>query len=177
MSTALLIIDVQHALCTGKYECFDIQRIIETINGLSARVREAGVPVILVQHEEKVDLLQHGSEGWQLAQGLHTSPQDLYVRKTTRDSFYRTNLGALLQEHNIDRLIMCGLQTDYCVNATSRQAHERGFDVVLVSDAHSTVDNDSMTAADIIAEHNEDLARLTGPVARVDVIPASQVKL
>lgn len=91
MTAALLIIDVQRALCSGEYECFDIERVIENINGLSARARNAGSLVIFIQHEEG-DLLKHGCEGWQLAEGLETSSQDRHVRKTTTDSFYQTNL-------------------------------------------------------------------------------------
>ncbi|MET0845691.1 MAG: cysteine hydrolase family protein [Pseudomonas sp.] len=177
MTTALLIIDVQQALCTGEYECFEIKRVIENINSLSAKARKAGIPVILIQHEEKGDLLQHGSEGWQLAESLKTSPEDLRVRKTTRDSFYKTHLQAQLQDFASDRLIICGLQTDYCVNATVRQALKLGYDVVLAADAHSTVDNGNLAAEDIIAEHNADLAHLTGPVARIDVIPASEIRV
>lgn len=176
MSTALLIIDVQRALCTGEYECFDIQRVIDTINDLSTKARAADIPVILIQHEEEGDL-HYGGEGWQLADGLKTSPQDLRLRKTTRDSFYQTHLHEQLQELDADRLIICGLQTDYCVNATVREALSRGYDVVLVADAHSTVDNGPMSAEDIIAEHNKDLAHLTGSVARIDVMPSSEIKV
>ncbi|PKH26049.1 cysteine hydrolase [Pseudomonas prosekii] len=177
MTTALLIIDVQHALCTGEYQCFDIERVIDNINNLSAKARDAGIPVVLIQHEEKGDLLQHGSEGWQLAQTLNTSEHDLRVRKTTRDSFYQTHLQALLQDQGTDRLIICGLQTDYCVNATVRQALNLSYDVVLAADAHSTVDNGNLAAEDIIAEHNADLARLTGPVARIDVLPSAEIRV
>ncbi|MHC8318918.1 cysteine hydrolase family protein [Pseudomonas sp. LB3P31] len=176
MTTALLIIDVQQALCAGEYECFDIQRVISTINSLSGKAREASIPVVLIQHEEPGDLLQHGCEGWQLAKGLDTSPQDLRVRKTTGDSFYQTPLKKLLDKHDVDRLIICGLQTDYCVNATVRQAHALGYDVVLAADSHSTVDNGNLTAEDIIAEHNQTLAHLTGPVGRIDVVTADKIK-
>lgn len=175
MTTALLIIDVQRALCSGEYECFDIKRVIENINGLSAKARAAGIPVILVQHED--DLLKHGSESWQLDYSLETSPQDLRLRKTNRDSFYQTNLQQLLQKQSTDRLIICGLQTDYCVNATVRQALKLGYDVVLAGDAHSTVDNGNMAADDIIAEHNKDLAHMTGSVARIDVIPTREIRV
>lgn len=177
MSTALLIIDVQHALCAGEYECFDIENVIQNINHLSATARKNGVPVILIQHESPEDVLKHGSEGWQLAQSLETSPQDQRVRKTTRDSFYQTNLGKLLPKEDFERLIICGLQTDYCVNATVRQALTLGYDVVLAGDAHSTVDNGSLSAEEIIAEHNADLAHLTGPVARIDVLPTANIRV
>lgn len=176
MTTALLVIDVQRALCSGEYECFDIKRVIKNINGLSAKARDAGIPVIFIQHEEG-DLLKHGSEGWQLAEGLETSAQDLRVRKTTPDSFYQTNLRQLLQEPEIDRLIVCGLQTDYCVDATVRKALSLSYDVVLAGDAHSTVDNGNMAADDIIAEHNKDLAHLTSAVSRIDVMPTQEIRI
>ena len=175
MTTALLIVDVQQALCSGEYECFEIKRVIKTINELSARARVAGVPVVLIQHEETGSPLAHNAVGWQLAEGLQTSPKDHRVRKTTGDSFYQTNLQKLLPKEDFERLVICGLQTDYCVNATVRQALKLGYDVVLASDAHSTVDNGNLTAEDIITEHNKDLAHLTGSVARIDVVPAKAI--
>jgi len=176
MTTALLIIDVQQALCAGEYECFEIARVMDTINSLSARARKAGVPVVLIQHEETEGPFVHDAGGWQLAEGLATSPQDWRVRKTTGDSFYQTNLQKLLPKEDFERLVICGLQTDYCVNATVRQALKLGYDVVLAADAHSTVDNGNLAAEDIIAEHNKDLAHLTGSVARIDVKPAADIR-
>lgn len=179
MNTALLIIDVQHALCSGEEDCFQSQRVIQTINDLSARARARSLPVILVQHEELEGQgpLIHGSAAWQLADGLVVQPQDLRVRKTTRDAFYRTDLLPLLQARGIDRVVACGMQTDYCVNATVRQAHVLGFDVVLAADAHTTVDNGSVSAEQIIADHNRQLARLSSAVARFDVTAAGNIRL
>ncbi|MBV4488475.1 cysteine hydrolase [Pseudomonas sp. SWRI153] len=175
MTTALLIIDVQQALCAGEYQCFEIDRVIATINDLSRRARAARVPVVLIQHEEKDGAFVHGADGWQLAEGLETSPQDLRVSKTTGDSFYQTELGKLLPGEDFERLVVCGLQTDYCVNATVRSAHQKGYDVVVAQDAHSTVDNGTMSAEDIIAEHNKDFAALTSSVARTDIKPAAAI--
>ena len=176
MTTALLIIDVQQALCTGDYECFEIKRVIDNINRLSARAREAGVPVVLIQHEEPNGPFAHGAPDWQLAEALVTGPNDKRVRKTTPDSFYQTSLLKWVPVQDVERLVICGLQTDYCVNATVRQALQLGYDVVLAGDAHSTVDNGPFSAEDIIAEHNKDLAHLTGSVARIDVKPAADIR-
>ena len=52
MTTALLIIDVQQALCTGPDACFDIERVLRNIRAVTAKARAAGAPVIFVQHEE-----------------------------------------------------------------------------------------------------------------------------
>lgn len=177
MNTALLIIDVQNALCSGEEECFDSQRIIRTINDLAAKTRALGLTVILIQHEELEGSLTYGSAAWQLADDLLTAADDLRVRKTTPDAFYQTDLQPLLQARGIDRLVICGLQTDYCVNATVRQAHALGYDVILAADAHSTVDNGSMAAEQIIANHNNRLGRLSSAVSRIDVVPAAEIRL
>jgi len=177
MATALLIIDVQQALCAGEYECFEINRVIENINHMSIRARIAGVPVVFIQHEEADGPLIHNTAGWQLAEALENAPEDIRLRKTTPDSFYQTHLKDLLPREDYERLIICGLQTDYCVNATVRQALKLGYDVVLAADAHSTVDNGNLSAEDIIAEHNKDLAHLTGSVARIDVMPAGEIRI
>ena len=96
MSTALLIIDVQSDLCTGDNACFDIDNVLQRINGMSRAARAAGVPVVLVQHED--DDLQYGSAGSQLETRLLTDSADLTVRKTTPDSFLRTGLAELLHQ-------------------------------------------------------------------------------
>ena len=96
MTTALLIIDVQHGLCTGRWAAFDIEQVIARINTLSDRARAAQLPVVLVQHEEDEGPLVHGSEGWQLDARLTLAPGDLRVRKRTPNSFHGTTLHAQL---------------------------------------------------------------------------------
>jgi nicotinamidase-related amidase len=173
MNAALLVIDVQQALCTGEEAAFDIERVIGRINALVAEARSTGVPVIFIQHEEDGGLLQFNTDAWQLAKGLAVQPGDLRVRKTAPDSFNNTGLQQLLQERGVGRLVICGLQTDCCVNATVRGAAALGYQVVLAADAHSTVDNG--TAAQVIADHNKTLATDLG--ASVAVTPASQVRI
>lgn len=177
MNTALLIIDVQKGLCAGEEACFDSQGLIRTINELSARARAVGLPVILIQHEELDGPLTYGAAAWQLADGLVTGADDLRVRKTRPDAFYQTDLLTLLQARLVDRVVICGLQTDYCIDATVRQAHALGYEVVLAADAHSTMDNGSMAAEQIIADHNNRLGRLSSAVSRIDVVPAAEVRL
>lgn len=160
MKTALLIIDVQQALCTGDQAAFDIAAVVARINALSSRARSAGLPVVLIQHHEAVGPLQHGSAGWQLFDGLLTGPQDLRVDKTVCNSFEGTELQAQLQSHGVTRLIMCGLQSDHCVDGTVRGAIAHGYPVALATDAHSTVAQGGRSAAQITAHHNTALAAI-----------------
>ncbi|WP_447749737.1 cysteine hydrolase family protein [Pseudomonas nicosulfuronedens] len=173
MPTALLIIDVQSDLCSGDYACFDIDNVLQRINGLSHAGRAAGVPVVLVQHEDSD--LQYGSAGWQLETRLLTDSADLKVRKTTPDSFLRTDLAELLQARGVDHLVICGLQSDYCVDTTTRRALAQGYSVTLVGDAHSTVDNAVLSAAQITAHHNAVLGSISSFGKRAKVVPAVDV--
>ncbi|MDM8348732.1 cysteine hydrolase family protein [Pseudomonas sp. sp1636] len=177
MTTALLIIDVQQALCTGAEAAFDIDRVIARINRVAEQARAAGLPIVLLQHEESHGSLRFGTQGWQLAEGLVTSPDDLRMRKSTPDSFLRTDLNQRLQEWQITRLLICGLQSDYCVDTTTRRALALGYEVVLVADAHSTVDNGVLCAAQITAHHNATLANITSFGARAVVVPAADVRV
>ena len=154
MSTALLIIDVQHALCSGEYKAFESERVIERINLVARKMRDAGAPVIVIQHESEAGPLDFGTEGWKLAEGLETLPTDVFVRKAT-DSFHQTELHALLQERDVKDLVICGMQSEFCVDTTTRRALALGYPVVLVADGHSTLDNTVLTAAQISAHHNE----------------------
>jgi nicotinamidase-related amidase len=122
MITAVLVIDVQQALCIGAEAAFDITGVIDRINAIGARARAVGAPVVLIQHEEADGPFKFGSDGWQLASGIETRSDDVRVRKTTPDSFNLTELHALLQARGITHLVICGLQTDFCVDTTVRRA-------------------------------------------------------
>jgi nicotinamidase-related amidase len=176
MKSALLIIDVQQALCSGEWAAFEIDRVVDRINEVSARARAAGVPVVLIQHEEPEGPLQFDSEGWQLYERLEAVEDDFVVRKTAPDSFHETDLDDLLQEEGVDALVVCGLQSDFCVDTTIRRALGLGYPVTLISDAHSTLGNGVLSAEQIIAHHNTTLSNITSFGPRATPTPAAEVK-
>lgn len=175
MTTALLIIDVQQALCSGEHEAFESQRVIACINAVSRMARDAGAPVVVIQHESLGGPLAHGTEGWQLAAGLEVQPTDIHLRKKATDSFHNTELHAVLQAHGVTTLIICGLQSEFCVDTTTRRALALGYPVTLVSDAHSTKGNGILSAAQITAHHNVTLANITSFGPRAVAVPTSEV--
>lgn len=172
MTAALLIIDVQHALCHGQYAGFEADRVIANINSVSQRLREVGGLVVVIQHESLSGPLQHDSEGWRLAKGLVTTTSDILIRKTASDSFHKTTLHSVLQKHGITELIAGGLQSEFCVDSTIRRALALGYPVTLIADGHTTMDNSILRAAQIAAHHNDTLANLTSFGPRVTVVPA-----
>ena len=175
MTTALLIIDVQHALCSGKDEVFESERVIERINLVSRKARQAGAPVVIIQHESPGGPLEYGTDGWKLAAGLETQPTDIYLRKGAADSFHDTALLSVLHAKGATELAICGLQSEFCVDTTTRRALALGYPVKLIRDAHSTMNNGVLSAAQIAAHHNETLANITSFGPRVTLVPASEV--
>lgn len=176
MKSALLVIDVQHALCTGPWAAFDIDGVIDRINAVAAKARAAGAPVLWIQHEDDGPL-RYGSDGWQLDQRLAVQPDDIRLRKTATDSFHKTELRALLQARDVGRLIVCGLQSDFCVDSTIRRALALGYPVVLVADAHSTVDNGILSAAQITAHHTATLASIESFGPRAIPVRAAELRI
>jgi len=177
MPTALLVIDVQQVLCTGKYAAHDVDGVIDRINSVSRKARAAGAPVVVIQHETTNGDMDYGSEAWKLSPQLETRETDVFMRKTATDSFHRTPLQDILQSRGVTSLVICGLQSDFCVDTTTRRALALGYPVILVSDGHSTLDNKVLSAAQISAHHNETLSNIESFGPRVRAIPSADVRI
>ncbi len=175
MKPALLIIDVQTALCSGGWAVHDIDRVVDRINAVSAHVRKKGGAVIVIQFEEAGSPVSFGSDGWKVYGRLETQAGDRRLRKAASDAFHKTYLLKVLQAEGIGQLIICGLQSELCVDSTVRGALAHDYPVIVVADAHSTLDNGVLTAPQISAHHNVTWASLAGSLARIAVMPADQL--
>lgn len=133
--TALMVIDFQNGVVAN---AFDRDRVVANIATLVDKARSEGVPVVWVQHSDEE--LQEGSEAWAYVPELVPGPSEPVVHKTYRDSFEDTDLEVVLADASVSRLVVTGAQTDACVRATIHGAFVRGYDVTLVSDAHTTED-------------------------------------
>jgi nicotinamidase-related amidase len=83
---------------------------------------------------------------------LHRAAGEIVVRKTTGDAFYGTTLESTLRSRGIESLLLAGFATDFCIDATLRNAVSKDFEVFVVADAHTTNDTDSLKAA-LIRQH------------------------
>ena len=75
-----------------------------------------------------------------------------------------------LERQEISRIVLAGIQTDYCVDTTCRRAYSLGYDVILVQDGHSTWDTEQLKASQIIAHHNEVLGNSFASLTTADEI-------
>jgi nicotinamidase-related amidase len=166
---AVLVIDMQVGVLG---DCHDAPGVSARCAALVDRARSGGAPVIWIQDHDDLPL---ESAQWQLVEVLLPAPDEVRVQKTRRDSFVGTDLEGILQRLGVEQLVVCGAQTDFCVQTTAFSAAVRGFDVVLASDAHTTVDAEhdgvGITAQQIIAHANAQFAGLRYPGQRFSVAP------
>jgi nicotinamidase-related amidase len=155
---ALIVIDVQNGVYAYEgTEVFAGREMIATINRLIASARAAGSPVVFVQHED--EWLRAGDPAWELMRELDAPPDaDIRVAKHHGSAFHDTPLAETLHRMGVNEVVLCGLQTELCVDSTLRHAAALDFDVSLAEDAHSTYDSGTLAAPQIIAHHNRALA-------------------
>ena len=134
-NTALLIIDVQVGVVGA---AFQREAVIANIQTLLTAARAAGTPVVWVQHSE--EQMPIGSEAWQYVPELVRLESEPLVHKLYGDSFEATDLEQTLADAQVSHLVVVGAQTDACIRSTIHGAFTRGYDVTLVSDAHTTED-------------------------------------
>ena len=174
--TALIIIDVQIALVDGANPVYRLGTLLENISTLIAQARSTGTPIIYIQDN---DVDEIGSPGWQIHPTIAPEEEDLVIRKPEADAFYGTTLQQELEIRDLSHLIVAGCKSEVCVDATCRKAIDMGYNVTLVSDAHSTTDNPVLTAPQIIAYHNYILQMVWsdehGKVVEVSVKPTSDI--
>jgi len=154
-NSALLVIDMQKDVVAHAAK---IDEVVANINLLISNARQNNVPVIWVQHSD--DYLVKDSDQWQIVDELQSLPEEIKIFKTRPSSFEGTDLLAKLEALKIESLVITGAQTNYCVNATSNAGVDLGFQVTLVSDAHTTEDSDTDTALNMISDKNLTFAQI-----------------
>ncbi|WP_043622907.1 cysteine hydrolase family protein [Nonomuraea candida] len=134
-NTALLVIDVQNGIVATTH---DRDAVVANVRSLVEKARQERVPVVWVQHSDEE--LPKGGRAWQIVPELSPAAGEPIVEKLYGDSFEATTLESVLDELGVGRLVVAGAQTDVCVRSTLHGAFTRGYDALLVSDAHTTED-------------------------------------
>jgi len=129
----LLIVDVQVGVMA---EAWDAPRVIANVMLAATRARASGVPVVCVQHEG--DDLSRDSAAWQLVPELKPAPGEARIHKRYGSSFEETELEATLARLDATHIVLAGAATNWCIRATAYAALDRGYDLTLLKDAHTT---------------------------------------
>ncbi len=161
-TTALLVIDVQRAMFTTPgFALHDADNTLASIRTLIDRARTQQTDVIYVQHssESESHPLYRDAEGWPIHEAVTPLPTDIVIEKASPDAFRNTTLLHVCQTLRISRLVVAGMQTEFCIDTTVRRAASLGFEVVLAADGHTTFDTDILSAGKIRAHHNTTLGK------------------
>ena len=153
----LLVVDMQRAL-TEDEELYDAEAFMDRNVRLIDAARKNNVEVIFVQHDAgEGSGFSAGDEGYEIDPRVAPKEGEKVFVKTINSCFGNKDFKAYMEQQEDKRLMVIGLQTNYCIDATVKSAFERGFDVIVPEGTNSTFDNDYMTGETTVAYYNEDV--------------------
>ena len=159
----LMVVDVQVGVVR---EAWEATRVVGNVAHTVERARAQGVPVIWVQHAD--DDLPHGSPEWQWVPELVPAAGEPLIHKHFNSSFEQTALETELSRLGATHITLAGAASNWCIRATAYGALERGYDLTLVQDAHTTRSLElgngvRIEAASIVQELNITMTWLSYP--------------
>ena len=159
----LLVVDVQVGVVK---EAWESERIVKNVARAVGRARAQGVPVIWVQHSDHN--LAYASPEWQWVPELVPASGETLIHKHFNSSFEETGLDDELARLGATHIVLAGAQSNWCIRATAYGALERGYDLTLIKDAHTTEtmlldDGVRIEASSVIQELNIAMRWLSYP--------------
>ena len=152
----LLVIDMQKAIVDGELYAFDT--FMDRTARLVDAARKTGVEVIFVQHDAGPGSgMSAGDEGFEIVDEVRPRQGEKVYVKTINSCFGNKEFREYMEKQADKRLMVIGLQTNYCIDATVKSAFERGFEVIIPEGTNTTFDNAYMTGETTVKYYNEDV--------------------
>ena len=152
----LLVVDMQEGLVD--YELYAFDTFMDRTVCLIGAARKNRVEVIFVQHDAGPGSgLTAGDEAFEIAEQVRPAPGEKVFVKTINSCFGNEAFREYMEKQEDRRLMIIGLQTNYCIDCTVKSAFERGYDVIIPEGTNSTFDNDYMTGETAVRYYNEDV--------------------
>ena len=152
----LLVIDMQKGLVDEDLYAFDtfIDRTVRLVD----TARKNSIEVIFVQHDAGLDSgMSIGDENFEIIDQIAPKEGEKVFIKTINSCFGNNEFKEYVENLDDKRLMIVGLQTNYCIDCTVKSAFERGFEVIIPEGTNSTFDNDYMTGETTVRYYNEDV--------------------
>lgn len=150
----LLIVDTQKAITNDKLYKFELLK--SRIKKLIDTARNNQIEVIYVRHDDGVGYeLTKGNNGFEIYEEFQPADNEIIFDKRVNSSFKDTGLLEYLHKKEENTIIIVGLQTDYCIDATIKAGFEHGFKMIVPENTNSTFNNKYMTAEQTYYYYNE----------------------
>ena len=152
----LLVIDMQKGLVGEDLYAFDnfLDRTVRLVDA----ARKNSVEVIFVQHDAGSGSgMSVGDEDYEIIDQIAPKYGEKVFSKTINSCFGNKEFREYMEDQDDKRLMIIGLQTNYCIDCTVKSAFERGFEVIIPEGTNSTFDNDYMTGETTVRYYNEDV--------------------
>ena len=150
----ILIVDTQKLITNERLYKFD--ELVTNIRILIHTARQNDIEVIYIRHDDgEGEPLTKGTDGFEIYEAFAPDEGEMIFDKTVNSPFRDTGLLEYLKSKGETELIVAGLQTDYCMDATVKCGFEHGFKVYVPAYTNSTFDNAFMTAEETYRYYNE----------------------
>ncbi|HEL1768679.1 TPA: cysteine hydrolase [Streptococcus suis] len=149
MKSALLVIDIQNLLV--EENPYAIEERLALWQDSITKARQAGIEIIYVRQNDEE--FATGSHGWDIHPAVAPLVDEKIVDKRYSSAFKDTNLQAYLDEQGIERLIVMGMSTNFCIDTTIKVAFELGYTVAVIKDGTTTPYTADLPANDLIGQY------------------------
>ena len=150
----LLVVDVQKGITDNRLYAYNA--FISNIQKLIDSARKNNVEVIYVQHDDGPGTgFSIGDKDFEIADQVAPAGNEKVFIKTINSCFGNTEFAGYLEQTGEKELMIIGLQTNFCIDATVKSAFERGYKVIIPEGTNSTFDNDYMDAETTDKYYNE----------------------
>lgn len=150
----LLVIDVQKGITDNRLYAYDT--FIENMTQIIDTARKNNVEIIYVQHDDGPGSgFTEGDRDYEIADQVAPAQNEKIYTKTINSCFGNHELTKYLEQIGEKELMITGLQTNFCIDASVKSAFGRGYKVIIPDGTNSTFDNDYMDAETTYRYYNE----------------------
>ncbi len=150
----LMIIDAQKLITNDKL--YNFNKFVSNVKELISKARENNIEVIYVRHDDgEGNELTKGTDGFEIYEEFEPLENEKIFDKNFNSAFNGTDLLEYLKNKNEKEIIIAGLQTDYCIDATIKCGFEHGFNIIVPEYSNTTISNEFMSGEENYKYYNQ----------------------